>query len=148
MFPEEIRLNNPGGIIHTHHDHWKGMAKHQGNKKFVRFSTPVYGLRATMKTLITYEEVHGYHTIESMITRWAPPSENNTAAYIRDVSERTGIPRDVLIDITDKKVLISITKAIVHHENGYPPHGMPPFWYTEEQYQIAADSALKIEEEE
>ncbi len=147
MFPEEIRLNNPGGIEHVAHEHWEGMTRLQNNKKLVRFSTPHYGLRATMKTLVTYEELHGFHTITSIITRWAPPSENNTAAYIKDVSERTGIPPNILFDITDKAILISVTKAIVHHENGFPPSNMPPFWYTDREYELAAESALQQDEE-
>lgn len=143
MFPLPIQLNNPGALRHADND-WVGMTLLQNNKSFVRFSTPKYGLRALMKTLVTYENLYGFNTIESIITRWAPKNENNTAAYIADVSKRTGIPRDVLIDLTDIDNLIKLAKAITMHESGKPPYDdMPPFWYTEATYHAAAISVLE-----
>jgi len=78
-----------------------------------------------MKTLITYEDIHGFNTIDSIIYHWAPPSENNTGAYINEVSRRTGIPHSVLIDVKNIDVLIALAKAITMKENGIPPDNMP-----------------------
>ncbi len=141
MFPPGIILNNPGMLEHTH-DTWEGQSRLQTHKRFVRFDTPVAGIRAIMKTLKTYEDVHGYHTIDSIIRHWAPDNENNTEAYILDVSFRAGIPRNVLIDIGDPLVLIKLAKAITIHECGHPPEDMPAFWYSDEVFKQAAEEAL------
>lgn len=139
VFPTGILLNNPGNIRHSD-DEWYGKTRFQNNKKFVRFSQPLYGIRALMKTLKTYEQIHGIHTINSIIKRWAPSVENNTSAYIIDVCDRTGIPQHVLIDITDKNVMIKLAKAIVIHENGV---GAPLInWYSDSLYAQAADMVL------
>ena len=37
-----------------------------------------------------------------MISRWAPPSENRTEAYIRAVADDTGIDPDEPIDTRDR----------------------------------------------
>ena len=37
---------------------------------------------------------YGLKTIKDIIYRWAPPKENNTAAYIRRVSDYIGIEPD------------------------------------------------------
>lgn len=142
MFPTPILLNNPGALEHTH-DHWEGMTRLQDNKRFVRFISPKYGIRGMMKTLRTYESAYCFTTINTIITRYAPPSENNTEAYIIDVSTRTGMSRNQVLDLNDIDVLIKLAKAIVMHENGHPPDRMPANWYSEVIFHEAAVLALK-----
>jgi hypothetical protein len=146
MFPEGVRLNNPGNIRHSH-DKWHGEARLQDNKKFVRFLTPQAGIRAMMKILITYEDVYRITTISSIIMRWAPPAENNTQAYIDDVSIRMGFPPNMMLNIHDPDTLISLSQAIVMHENGHSHGNMPIYWYEEVVYHEAAMSALAEEAE-
>lgn len=141
MFPTGIILNNPGNIEKTD-DSWLGMTRLQDNKHFVRFSSPKYGIRAIMKIILSYEDFYGINTINRIITRWAPPSENNTEAYIRDVSNRTGISPNILIDLSQPENLMSLAQAIVVHENGLPPLNMPTKWYEEVTYHEAAILAL------
>lgn len=141
MFPLPIRLNNPGSLRHAH-DKWIGMTKYQDDKKFVRFIAPRDGIRAMMKTLLTYEDLYRLSSIELIIKRWAPPNENGTQYYIDDVSIRMGISQKHFIDLSDPDVLISLSKAIVIHENGHPPSDMPEYWYDEVIYHEAAMIAL------
>lgn len=142
MYPLGIRINNPGNIERAD-DEWLGMARLQNDPRFIRFLSPQYGLRAMMKILLTYEEEHGVDTIARIIARWAPYRENDTDAYIYDVSRRTGIPPNFALDMRDIDTLIKISKAIVIHENGHPPENMPPEWYSEYTYHAAAMMALK-----
>lgn len=65
------------------------MAKHQTDTSFVIFDSLEYGYRAAWRILFTYfyrfvTEKKPF-TVRNIISRWAPPSENDTEAYIRTV---------------------------------------------------------------
>lgn len=137
MFPRGIRNNNPGNIRLSKTD-WKGEVK-GGDKVFETFKTPEDGLRALMLILMTYYTKYRLTTVRAIINRWAPPSENDTEAYIKQVSWRVGVSSDQTIDLLDKGILISIAKGIVIHENGAPPKNRPDAWYLPSQYEEAAD---------
>lgn len=62
----------------------------QGEGRFVRFVSIEFGLRAAYQILDTYKQKYHAVCIEDIITRWAPPSENDTEAYIRSVCTLTG----------------------------------------------------------
>ena len=74
--------NNPLNIRYNLSTKWKGQAG--ANKGFCVFTDMVYGYRAAIVLLCNYQR-KGYDTIRKIITRWAPPSENNTKAYISAV---------------------------------------------------------------
>jgi hypothetical protein len=57
-------------------------------------------------------------TIEKIIARWAPVSENNTEDYIKFVSDSTGIPRTQALEASQSEYLIPIVSAISKMENG------------------------------
>ena len=57
---------------------------------FVQFTSLTYGLRAAFCILRTYRNKHHAVCIEDIITRWAPPTENDTHKYILDVCKLTG----------------------------------------------------------
>lgn len=141
MFPKGILLNNPGNIRHSH-DFWNGQTKLQDNKEYVRFSTPQAGIRAMMKIITTYKELHHICTIKSIIERYAPPNENNTYAYVSDISQRLGVPDNFCIDISKPEILMALTEAMVIHEQGHSPPNMPIFWYDETVYYNAAEEVL------
>lgn len=65
-------------------DNWQGLAAEQTDKEFCVFSRPSFGFRAACKILQKYER-RGIVTIAGIISRWAPPSENDTNAYIAAV---------------------------------------------------------------
>jgi len=59
------------------------------------FESMAYGWRAAFVILCkTYYGKYKLKTIRALITRWAPPKENNTEAYIRRVTDRIGIGPD------------------------------------------------------
>jgi hypothetical protein len=51
----------------------------------------VYGCRAALKLLRTYYTKYDCTTLRRIISRWAPETENNVLAYVRNVSRMTGI---------------------------------------------------------
>lgn len=86
------RNNNPLNIRYNRLNKWNGQVGE--NKGFCVFSEKKYGYRASFILLRTYSR-RGINTIREIINTWAPPTENNTVAYIRYVSEKTGIPADM-----------------------------------------------------
>lgn len=114
-----IRNNNPGNIDRKPNTHWVGMSPDQSaDSRFVVFSAPEYGIRAMARILRNYRD-RGLVTVSHMISTWAPPKENNTAAYIAAVSAETGLsPMDVVTD-DDLPAFIA---AIIRHENGQQPY--------------------------
>ena len=89
-----IRNNNPLNIRHSA-DCWEGRRKEQTDKSFVQFETMAYGYRAAWKILQTYYErfcMEGKpYTVRNIISRWAPPTENDTEAYIKNVLSMASI---------------------------------------------------------
>jgi hypothetical protein len=114
--PRGIRNNNPLNIRVG--NNWQGEVQNTDGE-FEQFESVVMGIRAAAKLLKTYRDKYGFNTIEQIITRWAPPEENNTAAYIKSVEARTGIARDRQLATDDYKALIS---AMIFHENGAQPY--------------------------
>lgn len=116
--PRGIRNNNPGNIRHG--DSWQGLALNQSDSDFCVFTSPEYGIRAMARIIINYRKRHGISTIHGIISRWAPPSENNTEAYIRAVSDACHVQPTDVIDV--KEYLPDIISAIIKHENGVQPY--------------------------
>ena len=89
-----IRNNNPLNIRHSA-DRWEGRRKEQTDKSFVQFESMAYGYRAGWKTLQSYYnrfcKQNKPFTVRNIIERWAPPKENDTEAYIRNVLKMTSI---------------------------------------------------------
>ena len=88
------RNNNPLNIRRSP-DRWEGAREEQTDKSFVQFETMAYGYRAAWKVLDTYcltmrRERKAYN-VRNIISRWAPPSENPTEAYIRTVVCLSGL---------------------------------------------------------
>jgi hypothetical protein len=121
MTPRGIRNNNPGNINRDGIE-WQGMAADQSSDpRFVVFTDPVWGIRAIAKILINYGQ-HGVSTVRTAIMRWAPPTENDSTAYVQAVARALMVAPDAKIDLHDKATLISFVQAIIRHENGSQPY--------------------------
>jgi hypothetical protein len=111
------RNNNPGNIERTG-ENWQGMSADQsGDSRFIVFDSPEYGIRALGKLLQNYQR-QGFNTISTIISRYAPGSENDTVAYINHVSAITGFAPDDPLDLNDPAALNLVIQAIITHENG------------------------------
>lgn len=137
--PRGIRNHNPGNIERTS-DRWIGMAADQSSDaRFLVFDRPEHGIRALMRLLINYRERHGLCTVAEIIHRWAPPSDNNhTSDYAAFVAARLGCDPDDEIDTLDRATTLSLAKAIITQENGYPGDYGRREWYPREVYTKAA----------
>ena len=89
-----LRNNNPLNIRHSK-DKWQGTATTQTDRSFVQFESMAYGYRAAWKTLDTYclrfRRKRQPYNVRNIIARWAPPSENDTDAYVRAVVKLSGL---------------------------------------------------------
>ena len=65
---------------------WKGETGAKNG--FVEFETREYGIRAWIVLMHNYRVKHRCATIRAIVTRFAPPSENQTQAYIKYCRER------------------------------------------------------------
>lgn len=105
--PSVVNVNNVGNI--------RPVGSSTG---FQQYKTPEEGIKAVDDQLRIYGEKHGINTIRKAITRWAPPSENDTEAYIKDVATRSGIDPDAEIDFSNPVVRHLISAPLISHEKG------------------------------
>ena len=76
----------------------------QTDSQFCQFETMEYGWRAAFVLLTrTYYHKYRLYTIRGIVSKWAPANENNTEAYIRNVSRLTGIGPDEPLGIPSEK---------------------------------------------
>jgi hypothetical protein len=115
-YPLGIRNNNPGNLRPTGQQ-WQGQVG--TNQNFMVFSDIVYGTRA-LGTDLTNKFYRGLNTVRKIIDVYAPPSENNTAAYISAISNSLNIGADTPITNWSKDFLSKFMRAIIMHENGEP----------------------------
>lgn len=112
------RNNNPGNI--------EAGAKFNGfvgsDGRFGKYATPELGYRALGKQLLRYQTHHNRNTVREIINRWAPPSENNTGAYVNLVAKQLGVSPDAPLDLNQQETLYGLVRAIAGHENGGQLH--------------------------
>ena len=72
--------NNPFNIRYNAANRWKGLT---GNYRgFCEFEDIKFSVRAAAHLLMWSYRKSGVMTYASIISRWAPPTENDTGAYI------------------------------------------------------------------
>lgn len=85
---------------------------------FQQFDTPEAGIKAIDDQLRIYGSKHKIKTLRGVISRWAPPSENDTESYIKNVSQKTGLKPDEEIDLSNPTIRHIISGPIVLQEQG------------------------------
>lgn len=121
--PRGIRNNNPLNIRKG--NNWKGEIQPQSDKSFEQFESMQYGIRAGFIILRKYMTGYNgltqkFNTINKIISRWAPSSENNTKAYIDQVEKLTGIPRHQQLSFTERSFMVALVDAMIRVECGQP----------------------------
>ena len=111
-----IRNNNPLNIEKG--EKWDGLANTQPDERFTTFKDTEHGVRAAARILNTYREDYDINTLSGIINRWAPPNENDTKAYTKNVSEWSGVPINKEIIAGNNTTTKSILKAMARQENG------------------------------
>ena len=110
-----IRNCNPLNIRRVAGTAWKGQRVEQTDRAFVQFESMEWGIRAAFCLLRTYERKYHLHCIADIIMRWAPPSENQTGRYIRNVCSWTGLAGMQRLTESDWPALV---KAMARQETG------------------------------
>ncbi|MFQ2895822.1 hypothetical protein ACK3YL_20060 [Aeromonas caviae] len=128
-----LRNNNPGNIDYHASNPWNGLdSAKPSDGRFCRFISPEYGIRAMARVLRNYTKRDGLpgvggpgiDTVQEVINRWAPPSENVTSAYVAQVAKALGVNPDTPINIADRGVMALLVEAIIRHENGQQPYSI------------------------
>ena len=127
MTPRNIRNNNPLNIRRSK-DKWQGLDAKQSDSSFFKFESMEMGWRAAFVILTkTYYHKYRLFTIRKIISRWAPSVENDTEAYIKRVSDLTGIDPDEPLGIPSlypsRWMAVGLAMAIV--EGGRQPAVFP-----------------------
>jgi hypothetical protein len=84
--PAPLRNNNPGALM--------------PGGKLAQYPDMQTGIAAMDQNLASYGK-QGVNTLSAVISKWAPPNENDTQAYIKDVSQRLGIPANQKVDLSN-----------------------------------------------
>lgn len=117
MTARGIRNNNPGNL-RLGGVPFRGERIPSTDPDFRQFTAIEWGWRAVMVTLRTYAVRYGLDTVEKIIARWAPPSENRTQTYIETVCRRTGFGPDVPLDWSRREDMVPLAGAIGYVECG------------------------------
>lgn len=112
-----LRNRNPGNIRRSG-VRYKGECSRSTDAEFRQFESVEWGYRAMFVLLHTYSRRYGCRTLRDMISRYAPPSENDTAAYVRRVAAASHIGADEAIDTLDGNTMTCIVAAMSEVENG------------------------------
>ena len=112
-----LENRNPGNIRRAP-VRYKGEVRPSRDPDFKEFESLAWGYRAIFVLLDTYRVRYGLRTVTQMISRWAPPTENRTQAYIDAVCRMTGLSPDEPLDTRDRATMVPLAAAISRVENG------------------------------
>lgn len=116
MISRGIRNNNPLNIRRG--SNWLGLSKHQTDPSFCQFDSITYGLRAGLIIIRTYMHRYNLNTIHGIVSRWAPPSENDTDAYMKSVSSMMHLHALQTFDFGDRGRIVALVSAMCKVETG------------------------------
>ncbi|EPB4501049.1 lytic transglycosylase domain-containing protein [Yersinia enterocolitica] len=121
--PRGIRNNNPGNINYVGQD---GASLERPGGRFAKFETAYDGLKAMARQLMRYftGKTTGkpLQTLTDIVSTWAPGSENNTGAYIAQLSKMLNVHPDAVLNLENPQVMSALMGGIIHHENGRNPY--------------------------
>lgn len=115
-----IRLNNPLHIRWNINNKWVGQL--EPVKGFCQYETAVKGMRAGAVLIQAHYDRKYATTIRRLIEIWAPPSENDTESYIRNVAKWSGFGEDEILDFHLHKHTKPVIKAMIRQECGEMPY--------------------------
>lgn len=105
------RHNNPGNL--------RGSPDAIGRAGgFAVFSDAVSGFAGMGKLLVNYAR-QGRDTVASIISKWAPPNENNTNAYIATLAREMGVDPNAHLNVNDPNVMVQLMNGIARVESGH-----------------------------
>lgn len=137
-----IRNNNPGNLVLTGIG-WEGKIPNAQNTDgtFEQFTSANYGIRA-MAMDIMNDFGEGTDTLRKLINEYAPPHENDTAAYIAYVADALQINPDAPLTINADTLSI-LLHAQIQKENGVQMAALIPIGEIQASIMLMPQSILK-----
>lgn len=114
--PRGVRNNNPLNIRIG--NSWYGEVKNPTDSQFEQFVSMQLGLRAGFIILHRYMTRYHLTCIIDIVSRWAPPAENETISYAKHVATMMEIGVLDKIDFYDKHTMIELVYAMCFIECG------------------------------
>ena len=132
--PRGLRNNNPLNIRRSHHK-WLGKITDPSSCQtvcpsgrldpdFEQFTDLKFGVRAALVLLKTYTSRHHLNTVQAIISRWAPASENNTEAYVAFVCRWGQLTRHQKITFAQRSAICRLVLAMAAYECGTYPFSL------------------------
>lgn len=112
------KTKNPLNIRYVSSNDWKGQTSSYCG--FCVFKSADYGYRAAFVLICSYIR-KGYNTVSSIITRWAPPTENDTETYILYICSKTNLTPHSILGLGTRHNywnIIILIAAMAYMENG------------------------------
>jgi hypothetical protein len=113
------RNHNPGNIRRCG-VRYRGERRPSCDPAFKEFESDEWGYRAMFVLLESYRRRYGIDTLRAIVTRWAPPIENDTENYILFVAKRAEVDPDAVLLPRDVR-LRAIAEAMSRFERGHEP---------------------------
>jgi len=107
------RNNNPGNL--EYNNYTKGLGAIGTDGRFAIFPSMEAGFKAQMH-MLTKGKNYKNLTLAQAIQRYAPPSENNTSAYIAQVVKTSGVPAGTIMGQMSEAQAMAVVKAMANHE--------------------------------
>jgi hypothetical protein len=136
--PRGVRNNNPGNL-RDGGIRWRGLVGRDA-QGFCVFADLRAGLRALALDLLDDYRRDGRRTLDALIAEFAPPGENDTAAYVRHLAAALGRAPEAALELERPGELGRLVAAICRHENGRRPDGGD--WCSAEDIAAAVAAAL------
>lgn len=108
----ETRNNNFGGIRKP------GIVAGPNAGGFKSYGSAEEGVGDIARLLRIYQTKHGLDTIRGIVSRWAPPNENDTNGLIARAAKVTGFGPDDKLDLSDNSTLAKMIEATIRNEHG------------------------------
>ena len=116
--PRGVRNNNPHNLKDSG-DRWQGWDGTSTDEDFIVFNSPEDGMRAGMMNHLTHFVDYGDTTVEKLLERASPRSDNpNFDEYADYVAEKLGVDRDQQINLENENVGRRFALAVANFELG------------------------------
>ena len=84
------------------------------------YDTVAHGIGAGFRQMLI-DQQKGYTSIAAEITHRSPPSENDTAGMIRDISRMSGLDPNAVLNLRDPDIARRFMQATIRRETGKVP---------------------------
>ncbi|WP_308718999.1 hypothetical protein [Komagataeibacter xylinus] len=115
--PRGVRNNNPGNLEYQGQ---RGARMETGvaRPRYAAFPTMEAGIQALRDQLVLYKS-RGIDSVDAIISKYAPKEENDTAAYIAQLSRHMGVSPDAHLDLRNPAIQKQMIAGIAGVEIGH-----------------------------